>query len=58
MSFIISHLEAIAEGVIALLFVKYILTGLLLWNRIFHPGRKEGKRMKPFFYPFLGLFGK
>ncbi|HEV2435745.1 MAG TPA: hypothetical protein VG077_07080 [Verrucomicrobiae bacterium] len=45
----------ILAGVGLLLFVKYVIFGLLKWDAIFHPARIEPSS-SPFLKPLFGLF--
>lgn len=50
------HVPWILAGVGILLFVKYIVLGLIAWDKIFHPQRIEPPT-SPFLTPFFGLLG-
>lgn len=43
-------------GWFAILFLKYIVFGLIAWNNLLHPGLVTAPNQQPYLYPFLGIF--
>jgi hypothetical protein len=43
-------------GWVAILFLKYIVFGLIAWNNVFHPGLITAPNQQPYLQPWLGIF--